>query len=143
MAKNDNKMDGKEEMAVRANVEEVLVKYDGTSGWAISYPGRGIKEIRPGETEKFNPSDKHELHALMQIIKQVNTPRANRQIYMDKADQVNPYKTRYKFELVSGHKSLPDALLKLKYGSSDFPTDEVENAILSICPEYFEKKDKR
>jgi hypothetical protein len=143
MGKNDNKTDVKEEMESRLKVEHVVVKYGGTSGWAISYPGKGIKEIRPDSTEKFNPHDRYELHALLQIIKQVNTPRVNRQQYMDKADQVNPYKVRYKFELVSGHTSLPPALQKLKYGPSDFPTDEVREAILSLCPDYWEEKEKR
>lgn len=143
MVKNDNKTDVKEEMESRPKVETVVVQHNGTSGWAISYPGKGIKEIRPNSEEKFNPYDRHELHALLQIIKIVNTPRVNRQQYMDKSDDVQPYKVRYKFELKSGHKSLPPALQKLKYGPSDFPTDEVKEAILSLCPNYWEEKEKR
>lgn len=118
----------------------VKVEYNGTGMWFLDYPGRERLAIRPGSTVDFNIKDRHELHALLQVIKNMNTRKFNTQAYLVKSDP-EPVKYRYRFKVVEGIDNLPEPLRKLHYRENDAPTKEEQDAILSLVPDYYQKEE--
>jgi hypothetical protein len=121
--------------------DTVEVEYNGTGLWIIDYPGRERFALAPGEHAKFNIRDRYELHALLQVIKNVNTPKMNTQSYLMKGD-VEPMKYRHRFKIVNGIENLPPVLQKLAYRGVSAPTTEERDAILALVPTYYQREEK-
>ena len=125
--------------------EKVVVKYNGMTGWDISYPGRGIEAVRPGAEVEFDPRDPAQLHVLLGIIKEVNRPRTNERISLTRAapDGFQEQLKIPKFEILKGRELLPDVLLKHKYSASNMLTNDEVDAIRDLCPKYLDRKHER
>ena len=119
--------------------EFVEVRHNGDI-WDINYAGRGKFSVFKGQTVKFNIHNRHELRALLSVVKEINSPRGNNRTHMEKKGGMVEYKTVARFEFVEGKERLPEILQKLNYSSSGIPLDEERDAILELCPDYFEKK---
>lgn len=119
--------------------EHVVVKHNGDI-WDINYPGRGKFSLFKGQTVKFNIHDRKELRALISVVKEINRPRGNSRVELKKSGGHTEYLTINRFEIVEGKELLPEIILKMQYSSSGMPLDDERDAIVSICPDFFEKK---
>lgn len=146
--KKDNKEEKKEmetKDKPKAEVKSpkfVEVIFNGSTGWTIDYQGRGRKTIMPGKTEKFNIYDKQQLHALLQVLKNVNTEKINTRTIVNKKNQAKPYDYIKRWEVVSGLDNLPKVLQDITFGENNFPSEEEQKAIVSLVPNYYIKEKK-
>lgn len=121
----------------------ITVEYNGSGGWAIDFAGRGSRIIAPGEKVPLNIHDKQELHAILQIVKQINSPKTNTDWYLEKGDRANPHKSRIRFKISEEDlQLLPPVLRKLQFQQNSLPSDEEAKAITSLVPDYYVKEEK-
>lgn len=141
MVKQDEnrKEEGYFQSANPRKAEYVEIELTGTSTSSFTYISRGVQVLTPGSTKRFNVHDKEDLHHLLGILKSVNS-RANVSRYIEKnaADGME-HKQRKRFTVKSGLEYLPPLLQKVEFEISEVPTDEQRDAILSLCPDYFEQ----
>ena len=119
----------------------VVVKYNGPTGWDINFVGRGKVAVRPGENVELDPHEVTQLRALLTIVKEINRPYSNERVRLKpptpsgfKAQEMVP-----RFEYVSGKELLPEVLQKHSYSASNMFTDAERNAVLDLCPKYFDE----
>jgi hypothetical protein len=138
---NENTKNGKENMEVgKAHAKTVKVLYNGTGGWAINTP-RGIITLGPGDTKIFRLNNKQELHVLLNVLKQINAKRENESEIFNRKQ--NEHIKRKRFEIVEGMENLPEVLKNYSYGLKSGYTEDEEEAIKALCPDfYLTKKDK-
>jgi len=101
----------------------------------------GREVMIPGSTKEFDVTNRVHLHQLLQIIKQVGQGRINTQSYIVKNDP-EPMKYRKRFEIINGLENLPPVLRDIKFRHSKMPSKEEREAIVSLCPDYFEREEK-
>lgn len=121
--------------------KELVVRFNGIGTWTMNCPGRGSKELTPGTVETLNLTDKYELKAALEILKQVNSPRINTQKFIVKGSadgKDTKYRTR--FDVLSGIEHLPKILQEVKFKANNFPTHEEMEAVKSLVPDFYEKR---
>jgi len=136
--KNDKETKGMEVKATD-KPEYVEVLHNGDI-WDINYAGRGKFSVFKGQTVKFNVHNRQELRALISVVKEVNRPKGNERSQVKKEGGQAEYIRIKRFEIVGGREYLPEIILKMQYTSSGIPLDNERDAIVSICPDFFEKK---
>jgi len=117
--------------------KKVVIRYGGVSGWSLRYKGREPKMLGPGDRETFDLTDKEELRAFIEIIKQINTREGNTCSYIDKKDLAEPTKYRYRFTIVEGEENIPEEIRKLTFTNNNRVTNEQREAIEKLVPDYF------
>lgn len=120
----------------------VKVKYNGTGAWAISNPRTGTRMMGPGDEHTLRLNDKHDLHALLQILKQMNEPAVNVSEYLDKRGRGQRTFQRHRFEIAEGEANIPKVLRSLQFRPTPGYLEAEETAIKEICPDFF-KPDER
>lgn len=128
-------------MKTETKEEKVVVRFEGPTSWDIDFAGRGHVALRPGGEIGLNPRDVLELRALLAIMKEVNRPRTNRRIRLKQATP-DGYKEQEfvpKFMVVKGLESLPEVLQKHSYSENNMYSDGEKEAILELCPKFFEQ----
>jgi len=142
-SKEKPKVEPKAEPQAEVNTPKfVEVIFNGSTGWTISYHGRGNKVIMPGETAKFNIYEKQQLHALLQVLKNVNTENINTRTIVNKQNKAKPYEYIKRWEVLNGLEHLPKVLQDIQFGENNFPSEEEQKAIVSLVPNYYLKEKK-
>jgi len=130
-----------EEKSMEKKGKFVEVEYNGIGAWSIYYPKKGVFTFGPGDKHSFDLTNKYDLRAMLDIIKQINSP-TNTSSYVDKKDRAMPHKYRQRFVITSGKENIAPVLLKYNFRINNIITEEEEEAIKELCPDFFKEEKK-
>lgn len=146
MVKNEEKVMEKgavDTTPVQNGRKIVEVEYNGTSGWIVAMKHRGVRTVFPGEVMALNLANRYELRVLVQVLKQLNLPAGNAQMVVNKKNLGKPVEYRYRFVIKSGMQHIPEVLKKIQYRASDFFTQEEEEALVALCPDFLNRDEAK
>jgi len=104
--------------------------------WIIDYPGRGRVQLHVGQTTEFDVHDDQQLTALLTVVKEINRPKTNRRLRLNKVAGKTEYEYYQAFTIVSGENALPKVLREHSYTESGMLTNDERSAIKALCPGF-------